>query len=203
MHSSRPSCLPVPALLLAALGTMLLAAAAPLRADELSLHGGVGSSLAVPERASAAGSPPPRSLLDTRAVQPAPELAAFGGARLAPGLVLEDARTSFVAVVPPGDTLVGYSAERAALWSISSVGSVPLDSSVSLLARFGLHNLEGQNQFASPAQVDELGRVYGLGLQFAPSECVDLRAEVQRRTRVGSDGSSDASAMLFTAQVRF
>ena len=72
-----------------------------------------------------------------------------------------------------------------------------------LLARFGLHNLEGQKQFSSPAQVDELGRVYGLGLQFAPSERVDLRAEVQRRTRVGSDGSSDASAMLFTAQVRF
>jgi hypothetical protein len=98
---------------------------------------------------------------------------------------------------------VGYSAERAALWSISSVGSVPLDSSVSLLARFGLHNLEGQKQFSSPAQVDELGRVYGLGLQFAPSERVDLRAEVQRRTRVGSDGSSDDSAMLFSAQVRF
>ena len=203
MHSFRPSCFPAPALLLAALGTTLLAAAGPLRADELSLHGGVVSSLAVPERASAAGSPPPRTLLDTRAVQTAPELAAFGGARLAPGLVLEDARTSFVTPVPPGDTLVGYSAERAALWSISSVGSVPLDSSVSLLARFGLHNLEGQKQFSSPAQVDELGQVYGLGLQFAPSERVDLRAEVQRRTRVGSDGSSDASAMLFTAQVRF
>ena len=83
------------------------------------------------------------------------------------------------------------------------MGSVPLDSSLSLFARFGLHTPEGKQQISSPAQVDQLGRVYGLGLHFAPNERVDLRAEVQHFTRAGSDGSSDASAMLLGAQVRF
>ena len=126
-----------------------------------------------------------------------------GGSRLAPGLALEGARASFVTALPPDDTLVGDAAERAAVWSVSSVGSVPLDSSLSLFARIGLHYPEGQGQIASPAQVDELGRVYGLGLHFAPNERVDLRAEMQRFTRVGPDGSTDASAMLFGARVRF
>jgi hypothetical protein len=48
-----------------------------------------------------------------------------------------------------------------------------------------------------------LGRVYGLGLRFAPNERVDLRAEMQRFTRVGADSSTDASTMLFGARVRF
>ena len=72
-----------------------------------------------------------------------------------------------------------------------------------MFARFGLHYTEGQKQISTPAQVDQLGRIYGLGLRFAPSERLDLRAEVQHFTRGGSDASSDASAMLLGAEVRF
>ncbi len=125
-----------------------------------------------------------------------------GGSPVAPGLALEGTRASFVTALPPDDTLVGDAAERAAIWAVSSVGSVPLDSSLSLFARIGLHYPEARGQ-ASLAQVDELGRVYGVGLRFAPNERVDLRAEMRRFTRVGPDGSTDASAMLFGARVRF
>jgi hypothetical protein len=104
--------------------------------------------------------------------------------------------------MPPGDSLVGNAAERVSVWSVSSVGSVPLDSSLALFARFGVHYPEAQ-QIASPTNVDELGRVYGLGLRFAPNERVDLHAEMQRFTRVGAGGSTDASAMLFGARLRF
>ena len=105
--------------------------------------------------------------------------------------------------MPAGDTLAGDAAERAAVRTVSSVGSVPLDLSLSLFARFGLHYTEGQKQISAPAQVDQLGRIYGLGLRFAPSERLDLRAEVQHFTRSGSDASTDASAMLLGAEVRF
>jgi len=206
MHLSRPARLPVRALQLAALAAALLAAAAPLRADDSGLYRGVGPSVAVLESASAGGSLL-RSPPDTRPIPPAPEhlvaTSLSGGSQLGPGLDLEGARASFATGMPARDTLVGDAAERAAVWSVSSVGSVPLDSSLSLFARFGLHYPEGQKQIPSAVQVDQLGRVYGLGLHFAPNERVDLRAEVQHFTRVGSDGSSDTSAMLLGAQFRF
>lgn len=204
MRLSGLSRFPVRALQLAGLAA-LLAAAGPLRAAESSLYEGVGSGVAVLESSSAGGLP--RSLPDPRPIPPAPEHAVAtspsAGSQLAPGLTLEGARATFAATLPASDTLAGDAAERAAVRTVSSVGSVPLDSSVSMFARFGLHYTEGQKQISSPAQVDQLGRVYGLGLRFAPSERFDLRAEVQHFTRSGSEGSSDASAMLLGAELRF
>lgn len=212
MDSNSLSRLLMRALQLAGL-VVALAAAGPLRASDFSLnggdfglYGGMGYGVAILENPGSTGSLP-RSPPEALAVQPATErlvaTSMFGGYRLAPGLAVEGARLSFGTAMPATDNLLAAASERAAVWSVSSVGSVPLDSSLSLFARFGLSYPEGQGPSPSPAQLDELGRVYGLGLHFAPNERIDLRAELQRFTRVGSDGSTDASTVLFGARVRF
>jgi len=203
MHSSRPSSFLARALHPVVLATALFSGVAPLYADEPGLAHSVAMLEIGNTAGSLLGSPP-----DTGgALQPLPKRAPAtplsGGSDLAPGLALEGPRASFVTAMPPGGTLAADAVERAAVWSVSSVGSVPLDSSLSLFARFGLHYLEGQGQISSPAQVDELGRVYGVGFRFAPSDRVDLHAEMQHFTRAGSDSSTDSSAMLFGARFRF
>ena len=200
-----PSCFLLRALRLAGLAA-ILAGAAPLRADDSSLYAGVGYGAAVLESTDAAGSLP-GSQPDTRAIRPATEhlvaTSVFGGYRLGPGLAVEGARVSLAGAMAAPDTPLAASAERAAVWSVSSVGSVPLDDSLSLFARVGLNYPEAERQIGSAAQLDELGRVYGLGLRFAPSERVDLRAEMQHLTRGAADGASDASVMTFGARIRF
>jgi hypothetical protein len=202
MHSSRSSTFLTRALQLAGLATALFSAVAPLYADE----SGVAEGIAMLTTANMAGSLL-RSLAGTRAVRPAPERAPatplVESYDVAPGLALEGPRVSFATSMPPSDTLVGDAAGRAAVWSVSSVGWVPLDSSLSLFARFGLHYADGPGQISSPAQVDDLGQVYGVGFRFAPTDRIDLHAEMQRFTGAGSDGSADGSVMLFGARVRF
>jgi hypothetical protein len=126
----------------------------------------------------------------------------YGGYRVGPGLALEGSRESHAGAVAPADTSLAASADRGAVWSVSSVGSVPLDDSVSLFARLGLKYPENEKPIDPPGPIGELGRVYGVGLRFAPSERVDVRAEMQHVTRVGPGGGSDANAML-AARIRF
>jgi hypothetical protein len=198
------SCFLLRALPLAALAA-LLAGAAPLHAQDSSLYGGVGYGAALLEDAEAAstgsGNQP-----ETRAAQPAIDqlvaTSVYGGFRLGPGLALEGSRESHAGAVAAAATPLGASAERSAVWSVSSVGSVPLDDSVSLFARLGLKYPENENPIEPQGQIGELGRIYGVGLRFAPSQHVDVRAEMQHVTRVGPAGGSDATAMV-AARIRF
>ncbi len=199
-----PSCFLLRALPLAALAA-LLAGAAPLRADDSSLYGGVGYGVALLEDAEAAGNGS-SSQPEARAARPATDrlvaTSVYGGYRLGPGLALEGSRESLAGAVAAPDTPLGASADRSAVWSLSSVGSVPLDDSVSLFARLGLKYPENENPIDPQGSSGDLGQVYGVGLRFAPSERVDVRAEMQHVTRAGPGGGSDATAML-AARIRF
>jgi len=198
------SCFLLRALPLAALAA-LLAGAAPLHAEDSSLYGGVGYGAALLEDADPA-STGSSSQPETRAARPATDrlvaTSVYGGLRLGPGLALEGSRESPTGAVAAADTPLGANAERSAVWSVSSVGSVPLDDSVSLFARLGLKYPENENPIDPQGQAGEFGQVYGVGLRFAPSQHVDVRAEMQHVTRVGPGGGSDATAML-AARIRF
>jgi hypothetical protein len=197
------SCFLLRALPLAALAA-LLASAAPLHAEDSGLYGGVGYGAALLDDAEAAGTAS-SSQPEARAARPATDqlvaTSVYGGLRLGPGLALEGSRENHAGAVAAAETPLGASAERSAVWSVSSVGSVPLDDAVSLFGRLGLKYPENESPIDPSGQIGELARVYGVGLRFAPSERVDVRAEMQHVTRVGA-GGSDATAML-AARIRF
>jgi hypothetical protein len=178
----------------------------PASAADLGFYGGLTYGVAVLEAAGESTSTPVAAM-GARPLQAEAErlvaVALFGGYRLAPGLAIEGARVSLSTTMPNADDPLTDPAERAAMWAVSTVGSVPLASSLALFARFGFHYAEGQPDFAQLWETDRLGRVYGVGLRFEPSPRIELRAETERFTRVGAAAAQEASAILFGARVRF
>jgi hypothetical protein len=121
----------------------------------------------------------------------------FGGYRFGPGFAVEGARTRF------GAPALAQGSETL---SMAGVSSLPLNDSVTLVAKLGLHYPEasGPGSNLSLSELTGPGILYGLGLSLQLTDNVELRARSERFAHPpGSSQGTTADTFLFGANVRF
>ena len=140
----------------------------------------------------------------------------YGGYQFNELLSIEGAHTS-LGLVPDGcfnnsPTSPLQDACLGSALSMAAVSSVPVTANWKMYGRMGVHTWQpGAPSLKLGALTHdggEYGRVYGLGISYAPADNVTLRMESERYTRIltpGStvDGNSDAQVQSVSLSVHF
>jgi hypothetical protein len=131
----------------------------------------------------------------------------YGGYRFSHGFALEGARTSFGSGVNTDDpVLYATPAEQMSAWSLAGVGSFELSDSLTFFAKLGI-NFAPNATYSSFAldTSSRPGRVYGFGVSYQVSGRLELRAQSERYTGLGTteNGELEANALTFGARLRF
>jgi opacity protein-like surface antigen len=141
----------------------------------------------------------------------------YGGYRLSESFAVEGAQTSF-GIRSAACNAGAYSVETpgacyGAAWSLSGVATLPFESGLSLYGRIGLHNWRGgkSEDIYGRRALDDIGRVYGVGLHYGVSKSVTLHAETEYYTDLAGNGTNgrgpglglDASVHSIGLSVKF
>ncbi|MGQ0578731.1 MAG: hypothetical protein ACT4PQ_07480 [Betaproteobacteria bacterium] len=133
----------------------------------------------------------------------------FSGYRMSDSFAIEGAQTSFglSGSACGGDPLAGdaYRSCYGSAWSLSGVATRPIRSiGLALYGRMGMHYWQNgpQDEGASHRTLDDLGKVYGIGLSYEFTKAVTFRAEAERYTDLaGTNGNGPATGVGLDANV--
>ena len=140
----------------------------------------------------------------------------YGGYQFNELLSVEGAHTS-LGLAPEGcfnnnSTAPLQDACLGSMVSMSAMSSVPVGESWKMYGRLGLHSWQPGAPTLKWSTVardsGDYGRVFGLGLSYAPAENVTLRIESERYTRIFTSGnvaddSADAQVQSISLSVHF
>lgn len=133
----------------------------------------------------------------------------YSGYRMSNSFAIEGAQTSFglSGSACGGDPLTGdsYRSCYGSAWSVTGVATIPFESiGLALYGRMGMHYWQNgsQDEGTSHRALDDLGTVYGIGLNYEFSKTVTFRAESERYTDLsGNYGNGPGSGSGLEASV--
>jgi OmpA-OmpF porin, OOP family len=132
-------------------------------------------------------------------------LRAFGGYTFGPHFAVEGSYADLgKATLSAGNATATV---KTAALDVAAVGLVPLGARVMLAGKAGLYSASTKagSNVGIGGSANNIGTTFGLGVRYALTPAVSLRAEFQRYMAVGNDsiGKSDVDTVTLGAAVRF